>query len=73
MEKEIERRKQKIGRLCAKGSSLKGWYLKGWYLQRLERKGITHEFDSLLPCLNKKELLKISSSKSRDLKFNHKV
>jgi hypothetical protein len=68
MEKEIERRKQKIGRLCAKGSSL-----KGWYLQRLERKGITHEFDSLLPCLNKKELLKISSSKSRDLKFNHKV
>jgi hypothetical protein len=33
MEKEIERRKQKIGRLCAKGSSLKGWYLKGWYLK----------------------------------------
>jgi hypothetical protein len=34
---------------------------------------MTHELDSLIPFLNKKELLKISSSKSRDLKFNHKV
>jgi hypothetical protein len=56
-----------------KGLKPKRLVLKRVVLKRLERKGITHEFDSLLPCLNKKELLKISSSKSRDLKFNHKV
>ena len=67
-EKEIEYRQ-----IMCKGLKLRRLVLKRLVLKSLERKGMTHELDSLIPFLNKKELLKISSSKSRDLKFNHKV